>query len=212
MDDFRDIREPENKKKKKIGVILSFSKRHVYLITALLVVVLLITVLFKCFYPNRYKWIVIHHSASSHDNLTSIRNFHNQQHGWLEAGYHLILSNGSTNIPTGHLEATNRYRLSSYSMASRNPKYNLRGIHLCVIGNYENSSPTESIKSSMVSAIILLQKKYRIPDEHILLHRDIGQTLCPGKHITKEQILFWKSVHRKFSDEIRSQHESVIGI
>jgi hypothetical protein len=100
MDDFRDIREPENKKK-KIGGILSFSKRHVYLITALLVVVLLIFVLVKFFYPTRYKWIVIHHSASSHDNLTSIRNFHKQRHGWLEAGYHLILSNGSTNIRAG---------------------------------------------------------------------------------------------------------------
>ncbi len=211
MDDFRDIKEPVNKKG-KIGGILSFSNRHVYLVTALLVVVLLIIVLLKCFYPTRNKWIVIHHSASSHDNLTSIRNFHKQQHGWVEAGYHLILSNGYTNIPTGHLEATNRYRLSSYSMASRNPKYNLRGIHLCVIGNYENHPPSEDIKSSLISAINLLQKKYRIPDEHILLHRDIGQTLCPGKHITKEQILFWKNAHKTFSDEVLEQQSCVIGI
>jgi hypothetical protein len=178
----------------------------------LLVVVFLIIVLLKFFYPTRYKWIVIHHSASSHDNLASIRNFHYQRHGWLEAGYHLILSNGSTNIPTGHLEATNRYLLSSYSMASRNRKYNLRGIHLCVIGNYEDFPPSEIIKSSIASAINLLQKKYRIPDKHILLHRDIGQTLCPGKHITKEQILFWKNAHKTFSDEVLEQQSCVIGI
>jgi hypothetical protein len=112
----------------------------------------------------------------------------------------------------GHLEATNRYRLSSYSMASRNPKYNLRGIHLCVIGNYEDHPPSESIKCSLVSAISLLQKKYRIPDEHILLHRDIGQTLCPGKHITTEQILSWKSIDQTLTGVIRIQQESVIGI
>jgi len=109
MDDFRVIKETENKKL-EIGDFPSVSKRHAFLVIALLIVVLLNHVFFKFFYSNRYKWIVIHHSASSHDNLASIRNFHYQRHGWLEAGYHLILSNGSTNIPTGHLEATNRYQ------------------------------------------------------------------------------------------------------
>lgn len=211
MEYFKGNKKAENNKW-KCGDTLSLLKRPAYVIIALMIVVLLNHVFFKFFYPNRYKWIVIHHSASSYDNLASIRNFHNQRHGWLEAGYHLILSNGSTNIPTGHLEATNRYRLSSYSMASRNPKYNLQGIHLCIVGNYESRPPSDSIISSLVSAINLLQKKYRIPDEHILLHRNIGQTLCPGKHITRDQILFWKSVHQRLSDDIRIQQRSVIGI
>lgn len=59
---------------------------------------------------HRFDSIVVHHTASEVDNLASIRAFHVQKHGWREAGYHLILSNGSTDVPLGYLEATSRYR------------------------------------------------------------------------------------------------------
>jgi hypothetical protein len=49
MNDLRDIKETENKKW-KIGDILSFSKRHTYIITVLLVVVLSVIILLKFFY------------------------------------------------------------------------------------------------------------------------------------------------------------------
>jgi hypothetical protein len=39
----------------------------------------------------------------------------------------------------------------------------------------------------------------------VISFRIIGQTLCPGKHITKEQILFWKNAHKTFSLEYAKQ-------
>ncbi|MCL4503503.1 MAG: N-acetylmuramoyl-L-alanine amidase [Deltaproteobacteria bacterium] len=61
----------------------------------------------------RFNAIVIHHTASMVDNYRSISTYQRQEHGWSDAAYHLILSNGSTEVPFGYLEATGRYRFMS---------------------------------------------------------------------------------------------------
>ncbi len=140
---------------------------------------------------HRYTYIVVHHSASRNDNHASIRAFHAREHGWREAAYHLILSNGSAQVPLGHLEATDRYGQMGYSPATKNALYNLRGLHLCVIGNYEEKPVPANLQGPLANALGSLMEAYDIPFENVVLHKEASSTACPGKHLTRSDLRRW---------------------
>ncbi len=78
-----------------------------------LFIVLVVFAFFSISGKLRFNAIVIHHSASAVDNYHAIAEYQRREHGWRDAAYNLILSNGSTNVPLGYLEATGRYRFLS---------------------------------------------------------------------------------------------------
>ena len=143
-------------------------------------------------YP-RYKFnlIVVHHSASRVDDFTSIRNFHRNERGWRDAAYHLILSNGSTSVPVGHLEATSRYKNLSYSTASSNWYVNVRGLHGCVVGTHDQDPVPAQTKWALGSAIRLLQERFGVTPDAVRLHHEVNGTICPGQHIKRRELLDW---------------------
>ena len=114
--------------------------------------------------------IVIHHTASTVDNYESIRKAHLRR-GWSDAAYHLILSNGSTEVPLGHLESTWRHRLSLFSVATRSKTCNVAGLHLAVVGNFETGEVPVELRPALAHAVTSLQRRYGIPDDRIFLHR-----------------------------------------
>lgn len=159
----------------------------------------------------RYRYLVIHHTASSTDNYQSINEYHRKKRHWGEAAYHLILSNGSTEVPPGYMESTKRYKLLLWSTATRSFIHNLFGIHLVIVGNYEQQRLPENLQKGLVSAVIKLKDKFHIRASNIILHRDCNSTACPGKYITRAKIKYW--VHRwedKISEEIHLQHSNVL--
>lgn len=160
---------------------------------------------------HRYDSIVLHHSASWHGNYETIRVFHQAKFpGVRDAAYHLILSNGSTGAPLGHLEPTGRYRNLSYSLATRNRRANLRAIHICVIGNYDQRPVPETMQPVIGHALQTLARKHRIPRENILFHRDVSPSACPGRHITKDRVFAWMDQAAASPAAIKDQHRSVI--
>ncbi len=110
----------------------------------------------------------------------------------------------------GHLEATARYTHLSYALATRSPRYNLLGLHLCIVGNYERKTLPEGLQEALANALIRLQERYHIPNDHILFHRDVGATLCPGKFITKEKVRSWLGEADSCPDELKNQQQEVI--
>lgn len=177
----------------------------------LVVIIAVNAVLYKAFTAYRYSWIVIHHTASPSDNYASITHYHQKKHRWRDAGYHLILSNGSMDVPLGHLEATGRYTHLSYALATRSPRHNLLDLHLCIVGNYEQRTLPEDLQRALANVLVRLQERYHIPNDHILFHRDVGATLCPGKFITKEKVRSWLDEANTCSDELKKQQEEAIG-
>jgi hypothetical protein len=159
----------------------------------------------------RFNAIVIHHSASQTDNYRTIRAFHRRRHRWRDAAYHLILSNGSTDVPSGLLEGTGRYHHLSYSVATRNFRYNLTAVHLCIVGNYHAGPLSDELKAPLAHAVETLQKRYRIPNERVLFHRDVSPSLCPGKFITHRKMRRWLAEEASRCPEaVRGQHRKVI--
>ncbi|MCP4691475.1 MAG: N-acetylmuramoyl-L-alanine amidase [Desulfobacterales bacterium] len=159
----------------------------------------------------RFDAIIIHHSASWSDNYESIKSFHKRKHGWRDAAYHLILSNGRTKIPAGRLEASNRYRNLSYSLATRSARCNLRGVHVCIVGNYDQKEVPANLRPPIAHALRLLMEKYAIKDDGVLFHRDCNSTACPGRYITKGKIRAWiRSEAANCPPEIARQQKMVI--
>jgi hypothetical protein len=160
----------------------------------------------------RFSAIVIHHSASEVDNYHSIAAYHLKDHGWRDAAYHLILSNGSTEVPAGFLEATGRYRYLSYSVATRNVYYNLRAIHICVVGNYDKHEMPPGLRAAMADTVRQLQEKYGIAGDQVLFHRDCSSSSCPGRFVTKEKLQQWLAADAsRCPPAVRMQHLKVIG-
>lgn len=169
-----------------------------------------VNVLFLVLPRVRYRAIVVHHTASQSGDFRSVRR-HHLSRGWLEIAYHFVLSNGSTDIGLGHLEPTWRYRLGLWSAGTKSRRANLTALHVCIVGNYEETELPKALEGPVGHAIRALQEKHGIPDDRILLHRDCGRTACPGKNVTRERILAWT---RKASDcppEVRAQHLRAIG-
>lgn len=161
------------------------------------------------FQGTSYTHIVLHHSASWQDTYASIRDFH-QLRGLRDAAYHLILSNGLSDIPMGHLEATGRYQRQTRSLATRNTYYNRRAIHLCVVGNYEERPLPEGMRPVLASTLLGLMDAFTIPFENILLHRDIGSTACPGKYITRQHLGQWIPLATDCPPNITAQQQQVL--
>ncbi len=139
-----------------------------------------------------YNYIVIHHSGTRTGNYETIRSFHEREHHWSDAGYHLILSNGTSGVPPGHLEATGRYRNAVRAFATQSTAHNYFGIHVCIIGDYSRSEVPPELAAALGNCIRELQHRFWIPDDRIVFHRDVGATECPGIHITHEDVIRWK--------------------
>lgn len=187
-----------------------FTKCKIHYLLVLLVVFNAVVWLFL---PRfRFSFIVIHHSASTRDNYESIRRYHEKKHPlWFDAAYHIIFSNGSTDVLAGFLEPTDRYRYFHSSTATTSVEHNLKGLHLCLVGNYDKHEVPTNLRAPIAYLLHLLQKKFGMDDDDILFHRDCNATKCPGKHITRERILTWLHEYSNSCPEhIRSQQEKCL--
>lgn len=167
--------------------------------------------LYKYVLDHRYKAIILHHSASPVDNYASIKDYHQKKHHWRDAGYHLILSNESTDVPLGYLEESTRYRNLSYALATRSRYHNLQSVHICVVGNYETAPVPDKLVPALAHALVTLKDRYHIEEDKILFHRDVGATLCPGRFINKAKIRSWmKNRALECPANVKSQQEQII--
>ena len=175
---------------------------------AILALLVLGNLLFLALPRADYDAIVVHHSAGRSGDFRDIRRAHRAR-GWFEIAYHFVLSNGSTKIGAGHLEATLRYRLGLWSTATTDWRCNLSALHLCVVGNYETEALPTALEAALGHAVGSLQQRFEIPDGQIFLHRDCNPTACPGKNITRPQLVAWAAAGGG-SAELRRQHREAI--
>lgn len=153
--------------------------------------------------------IVVHHTASQRDDADSIRRAHLAR-GWFETAYHLVLANGTTDVPRGHLQPTRRYLWGLWSVATRSPRANVSAVHVVVVGNYETDPVPEDLQSALGHAIAELQDRYGIPDDRVGLHRDVSPTACPGRFLDRGDLRAWSREAERIAPELRDQHRRVL--
>lgn len=143
--------------------------------------------------PSRpWAWIVIHHTATSHGSVESIHAAHLQRrdkngNAWMGIGYHFVIGNGN-GMGDGEIEPTLRWRQQLAGAHAGDDEHNQRGIGIALIGNFEESPPTEAQMKAVRRLVASLRIRYGIEKTNVVRHSDIKATACPGKYFRMEDL------------------------
>ena len=135
---------------------------------------------------KRWTAIIVHHSATENGNAAIFDKMHREENHWEGVGYDFVIGNGS-NSDDGQVEVTFRWRrqiAGAHCGGTAGNWANEDGVGICLVGNFNNTSPTARQMQSLSKLIRFLQKRYRIPKSRIYGHRTTPGarvTECPGK-------------------------------
>ena len=132
-----------------------------------------------------WSYIVLHHTASDTGSVESIHEEHLKRkdkngNAWMGIGYHFVIGNGD-GMGDGEVETTFRWRQQLQGAHAGVANYNQHGIGIVLIGNFENSPPTDAQTTSVKHLVGVLKREYGIASSKIMGHGDVKATECPGK-------------------------------
>ena len=139
--------------------------------------------------PNGWRWIVIHHSATPTGSAAAFDKMHKAK-GWDELGYHFVIGNG-TDTRDGQVEVGPRWPRQKWGAHAKTPdnQYNDFGIGVCLVGNFDQTRPSQEQVRSLSRLVAHLMKTYHIPANRVVGHSDTGRaTECPGKLLNVAQV------------------------
>ena len=143
--------------------------------------------------PRAWKYIVIHHSATTRGSVESIHQDHRRRkdatgNNWLGIGYHFVIGNGH-GMKDGSIDSTFRWKQQIHGAHSGSVPHNGFGIGICLIGNFENTAPTPKQTAAVTRLLRLLSVHYKLKREQVLGHKRIKPTACPGRLFPMRQIM-----------------------
>lgn len=146
---------------------------------------------------TRWRYIVIHHSATEVGNAELFDKGHRKRGFWNGLGYHFVIDNGTGGTPDGQIEIGHRWNHQMDGAHCNADNMNQIGIGICLVGNFDNDHVSQRQYDSLVWLVRQLQAKYQVPPSRVLRHNDVpgkkGKTDCPGKRFPwsafKKQIL-----------------------
>ncbi len=138
---------------------------------------------------DRWKCIVIHHSASDVGGAARYDRAHRDR-GWDGLGYHFVIGNGS-DTADGKVEIGFRWPGQIQGAHCKTPDhfYNDHGIGICLVGNFDDHPPTRLQMQTLARLVRFLCAEFNIPKSNILTHGGVtGKTDCPGKQFDLDQL------------------------
>lgn len=132
-----------------------------------------------------WRYIVLHHTAGEEGSVASIDAAHRKRvdsegNHWLGIGYHFLIGNGN-GMGDGEIEPTFRWQQQLQGAHAGNYDYNQFGIGIALVGNFEHETPTPAQQAAAARLVATLRRAYEIPADHVVAHRDIRATACPGQ-------------------------------
>jgi len=130
-----------------------------------------------------WRYIVIHHSATDWGSAAQFDRIHRAR-GWDELGYHFVIGNGSGS-GGGRIEVGSRWtkqKHGAHCKVAGHPEYNDFGIGICLVGNFNETRPTEAQMRALANLVRYLSARYRIPRSRIFGHGQLKATKCPGRY------------------------------
>lgn len=134
------------------------------------------------FPSKKWKYIIVHHSASDEDNALSLYKTHLRR-GFDGTGYDFIVDNGTRGTVAGHVDATPRWVAQKDGAHCKASGMNAKAIGICLVGNFSREYlPAEQL-AALVRLVNYLSHYYHIPVRNILGHSQVpgAKTECPGK-------------------------------
>jgi N-acetylmuramoyl-L-alanine amidase len=147
------------------------------------------------YWPTRWRYIVIHHSGGAYGDVDLLRRVHRerQPHDPIdEIPYHFLIGNGN-GLRLGEVVETGRWRLRLWGahVSGRNPDRNLRGIGICLIGDFERTPVPDVQIEAALTLTRSLMHRFQIPPGRVTFHgKTPGEmTSCPGRNFPSERFL-----------------------
>ena len=143
------------------------------------------------------KYIIVHHTASNQHETTAEgvnawhkqRGFPESSRGW-HIGYHFLI------LANDYLQARDEDEVGAHTYG-----WNDVALGVCLAGNYNvDQYLTDFQTGKLRETLILLMEDHKIDAKHLLLHRDVSATACPGSNIDKNFLLFlidWREYYQK---------------
>ncbi len=134
------------------------------------------------------KWtaIVIHHSGTENGNAAIFDRWHKEGNYWEGVGYDFVIGNGNGS-GDGQVEVTFRWKkqkTGAHCGGTRGNWANKYAVGICLVGNFNQTTPTARQMQSLVKLIHFLQDRYGIVKSRIYGHNTTPgarKTDCPGK-------------------------------
>lgn len=132
---------------------------------------------------GRWKYIVIHHSATSVGSAKSMDAYHRRQRH-MENGlaYHFVIGNGR-GMKDGEVAVGNRWTRQLNGGHLSRESLNEVSIGICLVGNFNNTTPTRKQIDSLEALLEALMKRCHLSTKAIETHKQIQpkHTECPGR-------------------------------
>ena len=146
------------------------------------------------FIEKKWKAIVIHHSATDTGSAAIFDNYHKNGNGWQGVGYDFVIGNGNGS-GNGQVQVTFRWaqqKIGAHCKTDSANWANKDAVGICLVGNFNKTTPTYSQMSSLVKLVRFLSNRYKIPKSRIYGHnttpRHSTKTDCPGKRFSMSKL------------------------
>lgn len=147
------------------------------------------------YWPRRWKYIVVHHSAGNYGDIRFLQKVHRERQARDPVDaipYHFIIGNGN-GLGMGEVASDWRqdWHLWGAHVSGRNPDRNFRGIGICLIGNFESKPVPEPQYQALVKLTTRLMQEFSISVENVSGHGHTQgeSTKCPGKHFPMQAFI-----------------------
>ncbi len=137
---------------------------------------------------KRWRYIIVHHTASDIGNLEYFRRLHMEERGWSDIAYHFVINNGTANTAMGQIEESSLWKNRMPHFSTRITYLNFFGIAVVLVGNFEKHEVPSLQREALINLLVNLSEKYNIPPERIAGHREISPTACPGKFLNMAEV------------------------
>ena len=138
---------------------------------------------------NRWRKIIVHHSATPVGDAASFDRFHKEKRR-MENGlaYHFVIGNG-TGSRDGEIEIGPRWKKQIYGGHVNGQDLNEISVGICLVGNFEKKQPTERQLKSLYNLTRYLQTGLLRKKPGVWGHKDLPNqsTACPGKFFPLKQ-------------------------
>lgn len=142
-----------------------------------------------------WRYIVIHHSGTAQGSVKGMDRYHRDvRHMQNGLAYHFVIGNGK-GMKNGEVAIGNRWKRQLQGGHLASEPLNRIAIGICLVGNFETSSPSAAQLKSLEALLAELLNETGLPPSAIRTHRQINPrpTRCPGRRFPVALINEWFS-------------------
>lgn len=140
---------------------------------------------------SKWKYVVIHHSATDTGSAKGMDIFH-QKERHMENGlaYHFVIGNGR-GMGDGEIAIGRRWTEQLDGGHLHSEYLNSKALGVCLVGNFEESKPTEKQMANLHALIASLMGRCKLSLSAVKTHQQINTvfTRCPGKQFPMKDFL-----------------------